>query len=265
MKKILFLIIFLVFIAGCAEEGVKVVKVTPGEEARTITPSPEPNQTPSAPATTPAATTNTTSNATSAPVAQGTSTKADLEITNFFLSSLNAGQNEAFEIKFKIKNAGSAEISNFEYSVKIMKGNNVVKTDIYNYTQVLGVGTTTDRMELSYFLSDTGSYDIIVKLDPFNAFAEPKETNNEGKQKINIVEGNKTTTGSATNTSSGSCTDSDGGKVYNTKGSCSDSVVSNMQDICIDVNELWEVYCDSDSRCAFEKEHTCYCQEGKCV
>src|SRR3989338_5143971 len=157
MKKILFLIIFLVFIAGCAEEGVKVVKVTPGEDVRTITPTPEPNQTPpSAPATTPTTTTNTTSNATTA-AAQGTSTRADLEITNFFLSSLNAEQNEAFEIKFKIKNAGAAEISNFDYSVKIMKGNNVVKTDIYNYTQVLGVGTTTDRMELSYFLSYTGS------------------------------------------------------------------------------------------------------------
>jgi hypothetical protein len=268
MKNIFVFLIFLVFIAGCAEEGVKVIKITPGQEpVNTITPSPATNQT-QLPAQNATAPQNITSGnqTVQQPVSQGTPTKADLAITSYFLSGLNVDPNEAFDVKFKIKNMGYEVIKNFEYSIKIMKGSNVVKSEVFNYTQELGPGNTSDKIQASYSLPDTGAYDVVVKMDPFNIFAEPNENNNEGKQKINIIAatGNSTSqTNTNTSSQTGSCTDSDSGKNYGIKGTCRDANNPGIVDFCADTNKLWEWYCDAGA-CTHE-EHTCFCREGICA
>ena len=263
MRRLFVFLILLVFIAGCAEQGVKVVKVGQGETPQTTAPAvpvqnAQQNQTPAA------------NNTPAAPVNQGASTKADLGVTGYYLSILNAEPNEDFEVKFKITNSGTAAISNFEYSVKIMKGNDVIKSDVYNYSQELAAGASSERIVLTYYMSDTGSYDVIVKLDPFNAYAEPNENNNEGKQKLNVIipiSGNSSTVNTITRTnrtsnSSGTsdgCTDTDGGKVYGIRGTCTDSYGTKISDVCTEVNQIWEWYC-SEGRCANDI-HTCTCNE----
>jgi len=264
MKRIFIFLVFLVFIAGCAEEGVKVVKVSPGGEVRTITPPAGQQQAaPQANQTTPTA--NTSNQTASQPAQAGAPTNADLELNSFFLSGLNINPNEQFTIKLKIKNAGTEPISNFEYLVKIMKGADVVKSDIYNYTESLGGGAISNKIEFLYSLAEKGSYDIIVKLDPMSAFAEPNETNNEGKQRINVVTPSNASSGSpsssGTNASTGSCKDTDGGKNYGVRGTCTDNQGTSVSDICIDINKIWEWYCEND-RCQYQ-EHICSCNTEK--
>ncbi|MBW3023236.1 hypothetical protein KY308_03975, partial [Candidatus Woesearchaeota archaeon] len=120
--------VLVLFLAGCAEEGVKVVTVSPQGEPAAEQPATTQTQTSTSE---PAPQTQTSQQQAST---TSVSTKADLEITSYFLSSLNAEQNEEFEVKFKIKNAGTEAITNFEYSIKIMEGNDVIKSNFYNYT-----------------------------------------------------------------------------------------------------------------------------------
>ncbi|MEM4336621.1 MAG: CARDB domain-containing protein [Candidatus Woesearchaeota archaeon] len=200
--------------------------------------------------------------------AQGADTKADLEIVDFLLSTLNSNQNEEFEVKFKIKNSGTDAISNFDYAIIFVKNNITIRTDYYNYTQILGVNSLTDKITLSYSLPELGLYDVIVKADASEKFQEPNEENNLKKQKINIIESatssSSTTSTSTTapSTNSKKCFESDGGKNYNVMGSCVDEN-TDIRDVCIDVNELWEWYCSND-RCVYEVR-TCHCSEGKCL
>ena len=275
MKGFFIFLILLAFVAGCAEEGVRVIRVNPNGSVDQTAPkiiSPAPSSANQTQGSANSAVSNNTgtANTTTQTANTGTPTRADLALDSFFLSDLNVNQNENFDVKFKIKNSGTGPIGNFVYVLMIMLGSNVVKQGIYNYTQTISSGTTSSKITLTYSLADIGAYDIVVKLDPFGLFAEPNENNNEGTQRINVVAGNASAASGTSNPTSpensgtmGNCTDSDSGKNYNVVGSCRDSQGTSISDICVDSNKMWEWYCDA-GKCAYE-EHTCVCRGGICV
>ena len=268
--KILIVLVFLLFLLGCVQEGIKVVRVAN-------------NTSPTIPATTNYPSTNQTAsnvtvnaqiNVSNSSSAKGAPTNADLAVSTFYLSTMYPLPNEDFDVILRIMNQGTESIKDFEYSILIKKGEDIKKSERYSYNLSLDAGATTGKIMKTFSL-DEGDYKIIITLDPANVFQEKNENNNIKEQSINVqysttsnssaVRNDTRTTSSrnTTNTTSSGCTDTDGGLTYDLKGECTDSYGSNLPDICIDVNELWEWYCES-GRCK-NSIHTCYCIEGKCV
>jgi len=263
--KILIVLFSVMFLFGCVQEGIRVVSVTNGSV-------------PSAPAASPA-TSNTSSNS-SAPSASNTSntsapkavqTGADLLISTFYLSMIHLTPGENFEVTFKIANNGTETINNFEYLLAIKSGNDVVKSVRENLS--LGSGASTSKI-IKTFSLDTGTYSVVLSLDPSNAFGEANENNNQKSQNIDVrypsvsnssKVNNETThsSSSSNSSSSGGCIDSDNGLTYNVAGTCKDTFGNDVSDICIEVNQIWEWSC-VNSRC-MPTTRTCYCQEGKCI
>ena len=209
---------------------------------------------------------------------EGVETKADLAVTNFFLSTLYPEPNEMFEVNFKIKNRGIESIEDFDYTIKIMKGTDVKKIEYGIYQEELDSGETSDRIS-EVFSVEAGDYDVVITLDPSNDFIEDDEDNNVDEMSI-AVQNPGTSSGSDvyTNpgtpsddssddddqqTASSTCVDTDNGKVYDEKGTCIDDFGNNVDDVCLDINEVWEWYC-KDNRCRPES-HTCYCENGICI
>ncbi len=280
---IIIVCIALLFLLGCVEQGIKVIHVTNGGGTVPVVapsnntaaqPAPSSNQT--ANQTAANQSTAPASNAT-APAGQGTPTKADLAVSNFLMSTIYPLPGEDFDVSFKIKNVGTESIKNFAYNIKIMKGNDVIKSEDYPYNTTIDAGGLTSKIGNTYNLNE-GIYALTLTLDSGNAFKEPDESNNIKKQTFSaqqVISSNESSTAthsssnssrnsSSSNSSSNSgCTDTDGGANYNVKGICTDRFGQNIGDICLDVNKLWEWSCVS-GRCVYA-EHTCSCLEGKCV
>lgn len=285
--KIIIILISMIFLLGCVDEGVKVVKVDGDAETDDINESPEENISQSGNEEQTNETQNETSsenqdnseNDDSDDSGESVETGADLTITNFFLSTIYPEPGEDFEISFKIKNAGSEDIEDFEYSIKFMEGEDVKDVDYYDYDEKLESGSSSERITKTFSLSE-GQYELFVSMDPMNEYEEEDEDNNVEEQSFSVQNtGSSSGSDAYTNPSSSSsdgedseddsdntestCYDSDDGTEYGVKGTCTDDMGNNVDDICIENNELWEWYC-RDNRCQHET-HTCYCQEGKCI
>jgi hypothetical protein len=267
---VLFLSLFLI---GCVQEGIKIVQVSNttlqnaavnANPASTV--SNASNQTAPANNTVSNTTTNTTANT-------GTPTNADLAVSNFFLSTLNPRPFDEFEVTFKIKNGGTQSIKDFEYSIKIMKGNDVKKSENYAYSSEIAANSMSEKIEKVFSL-EQGDYELILALDSSGKFLEPDESNNIKKQRFSVFNPSSSNSSStynsshspSSNTSSSDnsgCTDTDGGATYDKYGVCTDKYGSTVGDVCLEVNKLWEWRCVS-GRCVSEYR-TCTCLEGKCV
>ena len=243
IRMLLFLVLVSVFIAGCAEQGTKVIQISPNGQpsAPAAAPSPAPLQN--------STVQNTTAPAPQAAVQpQAAPANANLQLESFLLSAINAKPNENFDVIFKVKNTGTDTISSFDYSVRIMKGSSIVKSDSNTYTQTISPGNSS-KIVLTYALSDIGTYDVILNISSMG-----------GSQKINILASSNSTAFVSGGT--GSCTDSDGGKSYNVQGTCTDGSGQVYTDLCPHSNTLWEYYCDAN-QCKSEP-HNCSCSKGSC-
>lgn len=280
--NLIIIIVLAVFLFGCVHEGIRVVRVTnntqPSGNVPAVAPSTTtPQNTTVSNQTTATNQTNTTTttNTPSPTVPTGKATNADLAINSFYMSSLNPRPNEEFSSNFKIKNLGTEAIANFEYTIKIMKGNDVKKSETFIFNDSIAAGSSTEKIVKTFSL-ELGEYEFMLTLDSAYAYAEKDESNNLKKQKfavINPISSNGTTVYNSSSSSSSSsnsstssntgCTDTDGGAVYSSKGFCSDKFGQSVMDMCLEVNKLWEWKCVS-GRCVYE-EKTCTCVEGKCV
>ncbi len=251
MKKIifLFLVLLLLFVA-CAKEA-RIVKV---EEKSAEMPT---NETPIQ---------NQTEAAQEIPAQPSDN---DMAIDKLLLSTMYPDIGETFEIKVTIANNGKREISNFEYSIEIYKDSNIVKQDRESYNGTINKSASV-KITREHSLSEIGSYELIVRVDPSNAIAEFDEANNQKTATLtvtapsNATQTTTTTSTSTANKSSGLCSDSDGGKTYNVKGTCSGKNAAGLIDVCIESTLLWEWYCDAYDNCQYV-ERTCRCDEGVCM
>lgn len=278
--KILILLISLIFILGCVEEGANVVKVNSDSDLT----DDSSNQTvlqedDSATSSDNLDNTETTS---SNDDSEAVETTADLAITNFYLTTINPASKEEFDVSFKIKNRGLESIKDFDYRIEIMQGDNVIRTKNYEYSKTLSSGESSSKISQTYSL-DAGSYKVVVSVDTAEKYIEDDEQNNVEDILINVgVTNTASSSGSTvhdtpgTNDDSdsdetpeygivdGTCRDSDGGVEYETKGTCEDDMGNSIDDICIDVDEIWEWYCNMDDKCTHES-HTCFCEDGVCI
>lgn len=276
--KIIIILVALAFLIGCVDEGVRVVQVEADTEPEISGPDVETSGQAESPAE--AEQNETAPEEEQEEPDESVETGADLTITNFFLSTIYPEPYEEFEISFKIKNSGSEDIEDFEYSIKFMEGNDVAEIEYYGYRENLASGSSTGRITKAFSL-DEGQYEAVLTLDPLNAYEEENEDNNVEEQSLS-VQGTQASSGSTVYTNPGSssndddsgsdnqdsgsdstCQDTDGGVEYAVKGTCTDDLGNNVDDICLESNEIWEWYC-ADNRCQHET-HTCYCQEGKCI
>jgi len=186
--------------------------------------------------------------------------KKDLALANVLISTLYPKSNEPFEIKMTVLNNGSEEISNFEYSVEIYKEGNIVKQDRQTYEAKLDKNTSI-KITRQYILKEGGDYTIKILVDPSNVIEEFDEKNNEKTIEISVSQSNITV--SVTTNQTGLCSDSDGGKNYKIKGTCSGKNAINVVDGCID-STLLEWYCDKYDNCQ-QVEYRCVCKEGACL
>jgi len=270
--NIIIALFLLLFLAGCVQEGIRIVannttNVSVVSANVTATPAANiSNQTTSI-------TNNTATNISNATVSTGTPTNADLAVSNFFLSTLNPRPFDEFEVTFKIKNGGTQSIKDFEYSIKIMKGNDVKKSENYAYSSEIAANSMSEKIEKVFSL-EQGDYELILALDSSGKFLEPDESNNIKKQRFSVFNPSSSNSSStynsshspSSNTSSSDnsgCTDTDGGATYDKYGVCTDKYGSTVGDVCLEVNKLWEWRCVS-GRCVSEYR-TCTCLEGKCV
>jgi len=267
--KILIIFVLVLFLLGCVEEGVRVVKVAnySSKNASVAQNQTAANQSAGASSNT----TNTTAANTS--VSKGKPTKADLAVSTFFLSTIYPVPNVDFEVSFRIKNNGTEPIKDFDYSILVTKGNDTKKSETNAYNSTIDAGSSSSKIVKTFSLPD-GTYEIALTLDSSNAFDEANESNNVKKQVIAVkytTPSNTTNTYNSSNSSSNQtnqssdtgCTDTDGGLNYEQKGICTDKYGSVIGDVCLEVNQLWEWRCYS-GKCVSEY-HTCYCLEGRCV
>lgn len=251
VRKILFALLA-IFLIGCAAETT-VVRVTPQEPA-------QPQQ-PSAPAQNATAQQPVQPSQPSQP--SGPSNK-DLYLKDVLISTLYPDPGESFEVSPDIHNRGTEKIDKFDYTINIMKDGNIVKTDTIIYSGGLDVGEKT-RPDHVYSFKDEGAYKVEVSVDAFNSINEFDETNNEITKTISINKPSNYTSKVQDSASMGTCTDSDGGKVYGQKGTCQDgaSYLAPFADFCDTPSKLVELYC-SNNRCQ-QEQRTCQCVSGICI
>lgn len=189
----------------------------------------------------------------------------DLSIDKLLLSTVYPDVGETFEVKVTIANNGRKDIVNFEYSIEIYKGSDIVKQDRQTYSGTINKSASI-KITREYSLAEIGSYEVIAKIDPSNAIAEFDEANNEKSATLTVTATSNVTqvTNKTSTSTSGLCTDSDGGKTYNVKGTCAGKNAAGLIDVCIESTLLWEWYCDAYDNCQ-HIERTCRCKEGICI
>ena len=248
--------LFLLLFAACAREPTRVVTMREPVSPNITAIEEEVSAAPTAP--------ENISNVTPAPVAEAAqATRADLELSSLYLSTIYPTPGESFEINLKITNTGSEQIAAFSLIIKIERNGQLIKSDFIDYTAPLAPGASV-KLSKQYSLAETGSYRATVKLDPDGKLAEPNELNNIGEQMIVVRQPAGTTT-TAQAQPAGPCSDSDGGKVYTLKGNCiASNTPAGMTDLCLDSTTLWEWFCTGQGECASEQKQ-CVCSEGACV
>lgn len=199
------------------------------------------------------------------PAAPAQPTQGDLELAALYLSTIYPTLGESFELNIKVKNIGSEAIASFDYIIKIERDGQLIKSDFLDYTAALAPGADV-KLAKQYSLPEAGSYSVTVKLDPDDKLSEPNELNNVGEQGVVVRQPATTTTTTATTQQpAGPCSDSDGGKVYSLKGTCTAAnTPTGMTDICLDSTTLWEWYCTGEGECTNEQKQ-CVCSEGACT
>lgn len=190
-----------------------------------------------------------------------TGAKKDLELKSVLASTIYPEVDELFDLTIKIKNTGTEDIASFDYLIKISKGAVLEKSQYETYDEALPAGEDI-RIKKEYYLSETDTYSIEIRIDPGDLIEEKSETNNEETIDITVVEPSGDS--GPEPEPSDSCTDTDNGKAYSTKGKCTDQMTysAGFNDFCLSSTMLMEMYC-KDGRCEQEK-HACSCVEGAC-
>lgn len=195
----------------------------------------------------------------------------DLDLTNLFWETKFPTINEEDILNIKVKNDGAADIDSFTYAIEWYKDDEFWKEESFVYNDALKAGDSI-KIEEEFSFSSTKTYKAKVYLDEGNEIKENDEFNN---LLVAEVTPRLPTTGDdddededdngGSSSSSGTCIDTDGGKDFDVKGTCSDQeeYQAGFDDICISSSLLWEMYCDNGECKKYEK--SCSCAGGACT
>lgn len=194
--------------------------------------------------------------------------KKDLRVKSIILSTIYPNPGESFEATITVENTGTEDITSFEYLINVYKGAVLEKSTRQDYAAKLGAGSAA-KIRQDYFFPDMGDYVLEVKLDPSNNIKEKDESDNMKTADFSVIAQTSSSSGSDADEGpspapSGSCSDTDGGKAYSTKGKCTDQVmyIAGFSDFCLSSTKLVEMYC-KEGECV-QEEHMCSCVEGAC-
>jgi len=113
---------------------------------------------------------------------------------------------------------------------------------------------TNDTMTITWKgkYTATGSHRLYFKVDNANELVEQNEDNNDMTKTINIY---------------GGCTDTDGGKIWEVKGTCTDKYGNTYTDSCVSDYGVSEFECSSTGLCTHYSVvcPTNYCSLGACI
>ncbi len=253
-------LVLILTLTGCEKQGTDVISA-----------SEIPKETPKANVSENITTANASKNVSSLPSSDASSNK-DLKLKSIMASTVYPKQYEDFEISFTVENPGKEKIDKFEYSLKITKqgvsGETLAKSSFEESTEAIPAGGKI-KIRKEYSLSDLGAYSIEIKLDPDNKIKEKDEANNKAVADITVIKPTGSTANNSDNEGpapkpSGTCVDTDGGKVYTKKGKCTDQgmYIAGFNDFCTSDTKIIELYC-KEGECV-QEEHSCVCEEGAC-
>lgn len=194
----------------------------------------------------------------------------DLDLVNLFWDTKYPVLNEEDILNIKVENKGGSDVDGFTYMIKWYKDDEFWKEENFVYNNELEAGDMV-KIEESFSFSSTKTYKAKVYLDEDNEIEESDEFNNllvaEVTPKVPSTgddddDDDENDNGGAS--ASGTCMDSDGGKDYYTKGTCTDEgeYLAGFDDICISSSLLWEMYCEDGVCKKYEKG--CSCTDGAC-
>jgi hypothetical protein len=158
------------------------------------------------------------------------------------------GRNVTTSKTFTVKNTGDTTISDISITTDADSKYNV---QFSNVPSTLSVGQSSTIAVKVYTpagesLSEHRIGGIIFNSNSITASSELK---------LNVQE---------SEAPSGTCTDTDNGKVYTLKGTCTDNAAysAGFHDFCSSNTKLVEMYC-KEGQCV-QEEHSCVCVEGAC-
>jgi len=182
-------------------------------------------------------------------------------------------KNELITIKFKSKNKGHNKVqSPYKFIIQIKNNKDEI---IYHYENISSTIIEPNKEELlntwSHSFKEFGTYTVELNLDPLNQLKELKENNNIKIIKIKVNERSTSKEDDSNSESSSSeeeCSDSDGGLVYGTVGTCTDNkdFKKGKTDFCTGQGMIGELYCNAQNHCDIKIkmcEHVC--RDGACI
>jgi len=184
------------------------------------------------------------------------SASESISISNAYWNHMNIETKDSAELNIEFENIGSSDIDEFEYIIKIYKGEKVWKEDTFEHSEKIVSGDSDKVKDIEYTFDEEGTFKAKIFVKDSEQFKESTIYVKDAEEETSDDEEEETETLT--------CSDTDGGRDMLERGTCKDKT-KTYTDTCEREDLLAEYYCEPiDQECHVQIE-ICNCQSGECV